>query len=348
MPATVFQGRRAAAIENAQFRVTVLEQGGHIAEILDKLTGASPLWIPPWPSIEPAKYDSSRHDEFAAGPDAKLLAGIMGHNLCLDIFGDPSPEEAAAGITVHGEASVNPYEIAETDGQLVLRVHLPLAQLRFERRIELRGRRVRIRESVENLTAGDRPIAWTQHVTLGPPFLEKGITEFRASVTRSLVYEKQFGADPYLERGSKFDWPMAPRADGRVADLRVMNAAPASSEYTSHLTDPQREHAFFIAYSPSLRTAFGYIWKRADFPWLGIWEENYSRREPPWNSRTLARGMEFGVSPLPEPRRNMIDRGRLFDTPTYRWLAANGRLEAEYWVVAETSDAIPESLVWPG
>ena len=58
--------------------------------------------------------------------------------------------------------------------------------------------------------------------------------------------------------------------------------------------------------------AFGYVWKRADFPWTGIWEENHSRRNPPWNGKTLTRGMEFGVSPMPESRREMIDRRSLF------------------------------------
>ena len=36
---------------------------------------------------------------YGGGADGRLLAGIMGHNLCLDIFGGPSAEEAAAGLT---------------------------------------------------------------------------------------------------------------------------------------------------------------------------------------------------------------------------------------------------------
>ena len=28
--------------------------------------------------------------------------------------------------------------------------------------------------------------------------------------------------------------------------------------------------------SPASKLAFGYVWRRADFPWLGIWEENHS------------------------------------------------------------------------
>src|SRR2546426_8090586 len=111
MPETVFQGRRAHSIENADLRVTVLAGGGHIAEILDKRSGVNPLWIPPWPSIEPSTYDPEKHPEYGAGGDAKLLAGIMGHNLCLDIFGGPSDEESAAGVTPHPEGSVVAYEI---------------------------------------------------------------------------------------------------------------------------------------------------------------------------------------------------------------------------------------------
>src|SRR4030095_10633319 len=61
MPATAtYHGRRAAAIENADLRVTVLEEGGHIAEIFDKRAGVNPLWTPPWPSLEPSSFDRLR------------------------------------------------------------------------------------------------------------------------------------------------------------------------------------------------------------------------------------------------------------------------------------------------
>ncbi len=335
-------------MENGQLRVTVLREGGHIAAILDKASGVNPLWTPPWTSLEPSAYDPGRHPEYGSGPEARLLAGIIGHNLCLDVFGGPSPEEAAAGITVHGEGAVEAYEIAETNGEVILRTCLPLAQLAFERRLELRERAVRIRETVENLSGCDRPIAWTQHVTLGPPFLEKGATQFRASATRSKVFESDFGSGAYLAAGAEFDWPDAPKLGGGPVDLRVFNNAPASSAFTTHLMDPQQEYAFFAAFSASHRLVFGYVWKTADFPWMGIWEENLSRIHAPWNGRTVARGMEFGVSPMPESRREMIDRGKLFGVPTYRWLPAKSRLEVEYWAVVERADRVPESLAWPG
>ncbi len=104
--ATLFHGRQAVSIENEALRVTVLKEGGHIAEVLHKKSGVSPLWVPHWPSIEPSQFDPVTHPEFGGGADGRLLAGIMGHNLCLDIFGGPSDAEAAAGLTAHGEASV--------------------------------------------------------------------------------------------------------------------------------------------------------------------------------------------------------------------------------------------------
>jgi hypothetical protein len=126
MPDTTFHGRRATSIENERLRVTVLHEGGHIAEILDKASGVNPLWIPPWPSIEPSTYDRAKHPEYGADSESKLLAGIMGHNLCLDIFGEPSAEEAAAGMTVHGEGSVVRYEVAVDSGRLTQRAQFPV------------------------------------------------------------------------------------------------------------------------------------------------------------------------------------------------------------------------------
>jgi hypothetical protein len=344
---TTFHGRRAAAIENQYLRVTLLEEGGHIAEILDKETGINPLWIPPWPSIEPSAYGPAVHAEYGAGSEGKLLAGIMGHNLCLDIFGGPSEAEARAGLTVHGEGAVARYAIQEAGAALTARAHLPAAQIEFARQVELHGRAARIRETVDSVAAYDRPVGWTQHVTLGPPFLEKGITQFRASATRSKVFEGRFGDHDYLRAGAEFDWPGAPRIGGGSADLRVFNDAPASTAFTSHLMDPGREDAFFAAFASASRLGFGYVWKQADFPWLGIWEENHSRTHAPWNGGSLTRGMEFGVSPMPETRRKMIDRGTLFGVPTYRWLPAKGRLEAEYWVITMRVDSVPDTLERP-
>jgi len=330
---TEYHGRRGASIENRDLRVTVLACGGHIAEILDKQSGINPLWTPPWPSIEPSEYDPAKHERYGSGCEAKLLAGIMGHNLCLDLFGAPSHDEESAGLTAHGEASIVEYDI-DVGEQLTMRADLPLACLRFERRIALDGHTIRFSERIDSLSAFDRPIGWTQHVTLGPPFLARGQTQFRTSATRSKSFEGRFGADDFLEPGAEFEWP------GPLGPIFTSSAK--SSAYTAHLMDRAHETAFFAAWSPAARLAIAYAWKRADFPWLGIWEENHSRTHSPWNGETLARGMEFGMSPFPESRRRMVGRASLFDTCTYGWLPAKGSLQVDYVAAIAQIDQVTD------
>ena len=303
-----FHGRRAVRAENEFIRFTVTVEGGHIAEILEKSAGVNPLWIPPWPSIEPRSWSAEKFPGYGNDAESRLLAGIMGHNLCLDLFGPPSEDEAAAGLCVHGEAGVTAWDFAEYPEGFTARCLLPHGRIAFTRRISLSGRRVRIAETIENIEVYDRPIAWTQHVTIGPPFLERGRTEFRASFA------------------------------GRSGALEVFTGAESSSGYTANALDASQEESWFIARSPSSGVAIGYVWRRSDFPWLGVWEENRSRTHRPWDGSTLTRGMEFGVSPWPETRRAMIERGE------YRWLPAKGRLHAEYYVAIATTDIMPDGL----
>ena len=303
-----FSGREAAQIENEEIRVTVLKEGGHVAEILHKESGVNPLWIPPWKSIEPSTYDPARHPEYGLNSESKLLAGIMGHNLCLDMFGPPSTEEAEAGLTVHGEGSVVAYELDASDSRIRASAELPLAGLKFNRTIRLAGRSVSFEETVENLSALDRPIAWTQHVTLGPPFVENGATKIMHNGVKSQVSAEL----------------------GGVADRTTFSSEAKSGGFATHLMDPKAEQAFFNAFNPRQNVTLRYQWKREDFPWLGIWEENRSRDDAPWNNRTLTWGMEFGASPFPETRRQMIDRGSLFGVPGFRWLPAKAKISVEY------------------
>ena len=103
----------------------------------------------------------------------------------------------------------------------------------------------------------------------------------------------------------------------------------------------------WTAWSPKYKLAISYVWNREEFPWLGIWEENRARSFSPWNSAAVTRGMEFGTSPFAETRRQMIERGKLFDVPAYKWLPALGHLQATYWIRTEVTDSIPEVVSIP-
>jgi len=344
-------GRRTVQVENDTVCVAVTVEGGHVAEILHKPTGINPLWIPHWRSMEPSEYDPAKYPEYGSADEARLLAGIMGHNLCLDTFGAPSQSELAAGMPIHGEAPVAAYKISRDVGAITQEALFNLAQMRFRRRISLaqHGGVARFSETLENLSPSDRPIAWTQHVTLGPPFLEPGLTQFRATATVSKVIDSDFNDNRGPQkRGAEFLWPFCPRKDGGISDFRVYTSEAVSGGFTTHLMDPGREQACFLAWSPKTKGLFGYVWRQEDFPWLGRWEENHLRSTPPWNGRGLTCGMEFGVSPLLESRRKMVERGSLFGVPAYRWLPARGCLTVEYCAFITVAASIPETARWDG
>jgi hypothetical protein len=347
-----FENRRAVCLENDVVRVAATVEGGHIAQIEHKAAGVNPLWIPPWPSIEPSSHNFALHPEYGQGNEAHLLSGIMGHNICLDTFGGPSAEEAAAGMPVHGEGPVIPYEVtAEGGRRLTMKGLLKRSHLRFTRRLSLMpgSSVVLISENVCNLSSSDRPIAWTQHVTLGPPFLETGRTQFRMTATCSKVGDAGFNDNlgPYLP-DAEFEWPLCPLKARGTEDFRVYTKGPVSGGFTTHLMDPAQEQAFFLAWSPTTKVLFGYVWKRKDFPWLARWEEHRLRTAAPWNGNAITCGMEFGVSPLVESRRSMVERGSLFGVPSYRWLPARTSLTADYCAFIMQTEKIPEAVHWDG
>lgn len=300
--------------------------------------------------MEPSRFDPSIHGEiYGAHAESKLLSGLMGHNLCMDLFGMPSQQELAAGMTPHGEASIVPYELRVENGELLARAVFPMAQLAFRRKIRLYGEVAVVQEEVENLSPLDKPTAWTQHATLGPPFIEPGKTQLRATATKSRVYEADFAGEfGFFKPGADFDWPNVPLKNGGTRDLRVYSGAAASGGLTTHLMDPQREQAFVLAWHPETKVLCGYVWRQRDFPWMALWEENCARKFAPWNGRTVTWGLEFGVSPMPESRRQMIERGSLFGTPGYRWIPAKQSAVVCYCAFVRQSDRIPEQVIWDG
>jgi hypothetical protein len=157
--------------------------------------------------------------------------------------------------------------------------------------------------------------------------VELGKTRFRVPATKSRA----------IGESNDFKWP-------GPSNLEVFTGAEPWGGYTAHLLDASQERSWFFASSPESGVLLGYVWERRDFPWMGIWEENRSRLGAPWNGRTVTRGMEFGVSPFPETRRQMIERGTLFGIPGYRWLGAKRRLSAEYYAAVAATPAIPETV----
>lgn len=333
---TIRFGREGWELRNDKLSLFLMSGGGHIAGLqLEERLPVNPYWIPDWKSIDPSAYrpqDAKRYG-------VKLLAGIAGHNLCLGMFGDPSSDEQKAGLGCHGEAPVARWRVLSrkvTTRRLVFQYGciLKIAQMRFTRTITLEAGSsiVRIRECVENLSRRDTPFTMCQHVTFGPPFVEPQVAIFDVPATKGHSFPGPFGKPQRLKQDAPFNWPYGSGINGKI-DLRFVGRAPYG-DYTANLINPKQEHGWFSVINPKIGMLVAYVWQRADFPWLGIWEENHARKTSPWNGKSLTRGMEFSNSPFPEGLRNAVERGRFQGQPTYRWLPALGRVRYDYSILA--------------
>jgi hypothetical protein len=324
---TKLHNRDVWQIENPQLRVTVTQAGGHIAEVVLKgKNEMNPLWVQARPTIEPTEYIPEKHEKlYGGGPGARLLSGLVGHNLCFPFWGDPSNSEYQSGMTFHGETGIVRWrKIAErqegTTTQITIAADLPESRTRFTRTISLTAGEpvVYFDNRAENLSALDRPVGWCEHVTVGPPFLKKSVTLFDASLTR--------GRNLGDSSGQGFEWP-AGQAETAV-NLRTVRDVERSGFVNNFLVDPKTEFAYFTAVNPEQRLLFGYLFRRTEFPWLNLWEAN----QPATNDQPvmLTRGLEFSNTPTHGSFKAMVAVPKLWDVPAYEWLNARGNLVKKF------------------
>ncbi|MBM4148048.1 MAG: DUF4432 family protein [Lentisphaerae bacterium] len=334
-----WKGRKAWEFDNGAVKLTVTRGGGHIASIChESAPGVNPLWDPVWRPVEPWEWRPVRH---RATHGTKLLAAICGHNLCLGWFGDASPEEQRLGLGCHGEAPVARWRLLSKRASrrtlaMTVGCELPAAGMGITRRFMTSpgSAVVRVRETVTNRLRRDVPYTMCEHVTFGPPFLEKGVTVFDMPATRGHTFPVSFEQHPRLKTDAAFKWPEAPGAKGGTVDLRTIHRRNrVSSDFSTQLMDPSKPDAWFSAVNPKCGLMLAYCWRRDDFPWVGNWEENFGRDTPPWAGKSLTRGMEFANTPFPRGLKSAVALGAFHGLPTFRWLPALGRAEFEYAIV---------------
>jgi hypothetical protein len=331
--------RSAWVLDNGLIRVAALAGGGHLAEIRlvsgDPRKSVNPMRVPHYPTIDPHTYDPARHDATYGDQSHRWLsAGYMGHLLCFPFYGPPSSDdEIRAKLGNHGEAPIAEWKKIRDERRgnaltLWYAADLPKTHYRVERAVTLGDgqRHVHVEEWVENLADYDRPFQWMQHATFGPPFVEPGKTVLDASATKGLVP----GAGSL--RSGEVHWPNGATADGQPADLRVFQTAPNTGTYYALLMDPSRKQQFFTMHHREYRVLIGYIYPTEGNPWLADWQENKRSTFKPWNGQVVARGMEFGNSPVAEGLRKAVDRGSLFGVPAYGWIGARAKRRTEFTV----------------
>lgn len=329
-----FRDRAAWRLENDRLRVTVLQGGGHIAEVVAKTAAGesvNPLWVPPWPSIDPWTYDRGKHGAiYGTDSEAALLSGIMGHNLCFDYWGAPSKTEFKAGLAYHGEVSILPAQfVSQDDTSLVHRFDLVQSGTSITRTMRLAPGQpiLYVEETVRNKLSLDRPFGWVQHVTFGPPFVDPDETFFDASATRGDTWDEE--SDTIKPLG---DWPVG-GDDRREDDYRRFAPKAPSLKMAYFLLDPERDIAFISAVNTKYHLMMLYVFRRSDYPWMMVWEENRRLQTPPWNGETMTRGMEFGNTRIAGTAREYAKQTTIHDTPAFGWLDGKGEQTARYLAI---------------
>ncbi len=312
-------------METAELRVTILECGGHVAEIVYKPAGeTNPLWMQSRPTIDSDHFDKAVHGAiYGTDYEAKLISGLAGHNLCFPFWGTPTASEDAAGMTFHGESNIVRWEATgASSASLQVIATMPESATQFARSIRCAGQVIYFSETARNLSAWDRPVGWCEHVTFGAPFVTAGETEFAANLTRGFVT-----IDP---KEPEVTWP-----DG-IADgphlLTGFRATDGPDLVNSFLVDQASEFGYVVAWNPRQRLLIGYVFKRSEFPWVNVWESRNADRH--------TRGMEFSNTPQEGTMKNYAKRQQIWDVPVYEWLDAKSELKKSY---AAFVAAVPET-----
>lgn len=336
-----WHGRSAVILTNGLVELALLPGGGHLAN-WGFAEGHGPsqdnlLWEVPWETADPG---SPAHETLAkelGNGDGRYLASYTGHVLCLDGFGPASEPDAAAGVSLHGEAPNAMWEFTAQDAtKAVGTVELPVAGLRVERRFSLGAEEsvLRVEECVINLRATERALHWVQHATFGVPHSATSGGRATASVHDGITGPLEYDGSNLLARDERFTWPYAPGADGEKVDLRELFSRSGAGFIAATRQAAGREYGFVAVCHAEIGLAVGYVFRVRDFPWMAIWEENHARPDAPWLNRIQARGMEFGTTPLPLGNEAVDARGPLFGEPTSRKIEGHETLRAPWLLFA--------------
>jgi len=314
----VWEDRPALLLSNDRIELTVLPEGGAMAQILlkDDKEKINPLWNPYWIARQAGL---NRPTNF-----------YRGHFVCVDGFGPVSPEERSAGLPMHGEAHTLPWELKSQRKEgnttsAAFSVNLPLSQEVFTRTFHVvDGEQVVWVESgLTNLLAFDRPVFWGEHATISAPFLEPGKVAVDMPASKSKTKAYQPAPTRRLQSFADFTWPMAPTLDGKLFDVRTAPMSPNVTDHTTTLLDPSRRLVFVTALHLDRNLMIGWVFRREEFPWVQTWLSY------PGPNR-MTRGLEFATQPFDLTRAEVLTSGPLFDSPVFRIARAKSTIASSF------------------
>lgn len=244
-------------------------------------------------------------------PNNQAGAVYQGHFACIGRWGAPSRGEINAGLPDHGEPANIVWAIdRHTPSDLQMHVNAIKEGLHVSRRMALDADQsvFAVEEVITNTNSLARPFNIVQHPSLAAPFLNEH-TSIDCNAAEG--FEQAIYAS---KSNNNVTWPLVKYEQGKSIDLRKP-AFPYNAVF-SFVVRPKDEYGWITAFSPLHNLLFGYIWKRADYPWIHLWQH--------FTNETIAyRGIEFGTAGIHKPYGEFIQSTPiLFGERTYEYLDA--------------------------
>jgi galactose mutarotase-like enzyme len=255
-------------------------KGGDIVSIRHLPTGREVLWQTPWGG-RPGGYTLPESD---AG-EAWLLGYTGGWQLLVPNGGTACVHDGVRQV-FHGEAALAPWQWAERDGALDLRLAFFTLPLVMTRRLALDGDLLTIEETLTNDSRLPIELVWGHHPGFGGALLD-GPARLTCGARRVVVDDHADERGNALLPGTTSDWPMALDEHGHEIDLR----APLDGRHgMAYLQDFTEGWAGLTRTDGSIGIALS--WDAALFPTAWLWQELGGSTTPPWFGRARVVGIE--------------------------------------------------------
>jgi hypothetical protein len=166
-----------------------------------------------------------------------------------------------------------------------------------------------VTKEIKNLNKYGRMYNIVQHVTIGPPFLER-TTLFDSNAEKG--YEDKFDGSLNQEL-PVLRWPDADHNGEKVSLRKFEVEWPVVSSFVYRRGE---KYGWVTACNPANKLMLGYKWKTEDYPWINFWRSMQ-------NGIPMAFGMEFGTTGLHEPFPVVAKKGKIFETNLYDFIDAD-------------------------
>ncbi len=195
-----------------------------------------------------------------------------GHFVCFDRWGPPSEGEKANGFVHHGEVNTLKWTLLsdpqKKDGRtgVTTTCSLPMGGLQLTRTIDMPENEPLffVKEEIKNLNKYGRMFNIVQHVTIGPPFLDKS-TLFDINAVKGFENKEDGSLN---QEEPVITWP---KAEHKGQEINLRQFLVEWPRVVSFVYNKDEKHAWVTASNPGKNLLLGYLWKTEDYPWINFW-----------------------------------------------------------------------------